>query len=91
MSRKRLWVIGAAGAILALDAALLASQRMLFVHSYHVESVTYGGDIILPASAATVGPDYSPPYSLPICVYWTGLSLRHLPWLGADECPWVTP
>jgi len=90
MQHKRLWIIVAVGLVLALDVALLASARRLFVYSYTVESVTYEGDVILPATPDRRGPSYSEPYDLPICVYWTGVAIVRTPQVGRDPCPRLT-
>jgi hypothetical protein len=77
--RRHLWlVVILLGCLLIANMILLASGKAILVGSVTERMVAYQGDIIIPAGPNKTGPDYSRPFNLTICRYWTGVRISHL-------------
>ena len=86
--KLKMVLLSLVGTLLLCDLALFVSGKKLLVHSQVEKVVVYQGDIVLLATPARVGPDYSEPTDSAYCTYWNGVSLKRLGGLADGiKCP----
>ena len=63
------------GLALLCDLGLIVSGKQVLVDSQIKRVVVYQGDIVVPATSRTIGPDYGKPIDSAYCTYWNGIKL----------------